>query len=408
MRWSNSSEPRPNLIRYLATATLARAATEATGPALLLVAIAILGSASIGSYLVASVTAASAIAGPIVGAQIDRSARPKRIFAWSLTLMAVGVTGLALLIGRAPLPVLITVAVLAGLGYPAITGAWSAQLHSVVPPPQIQRAFAADAGTYSVAAILGPPAAASLLFISPRAPLWLPVVVLLLAFPVLRSVHLQRVQGDAAPRQSIAVTLRAGLQAIIWRPALRANTLISTVSFFGQAALFVALPVIVQQRTGSLALTGIVLGALAAGGIAGSIIAIRRPVGRPDRAVTVTIIACGLAMASFAINLGLTGMLVAACVFGAAEAVFMTSVFQIRNRESPVAVRAQVFTTSASLRLSAFALGSAAFGTMLVAGPATVILIGVALHVVALGAGISAQRAAGPRNQLMPPPRVGP
>lgn len=403
---STSSESRPRLIRYLAAASLARAATEATGPALLLVALAVLGSASIGSYLVASVTAASAIAGPIVGAHIDRSSRPKRTFTWSLILMALGVSGLALLIGRAPLPVLIAVAVLAGLGYPAITGAWSAQLHHVVPPQQIQRAFAADAGTYSVAAILGPPAAAALLFISPRAPLWLPVIALILALPVLRSVRLHPRQDDSPPRQSIARTLRAGLHAIIWRPALRANTIVSTVSFFGQAALFVALPVIVQQRTGSLAFTGIVLGALAAGGIGGSIIAIRRPVRRPDRAVTLTIIACGIAMASFAINLGLIGMLVAAFVFGAAEAVFMTSVFQIRNRESPVDVRAQVFTTSASLRLSAFALGSAAFGTMLAAGPAIVILVGVAMHLVALGAGVSAQHAAGATAVDRSPPRV--
>jgi hypothetical protein len=42
---------------YLATATLSRSATESAGPALLVVAIATLGNATTGSYLVAYLTA---------------------------------------------------------------------------------------------------------------------------------------------------------------------------------------------------------------------------------------------------------------------------------------------------------------------------------------------------------------
>ena len=69
--------PRRNLLTYLATATLARAATEATGPALLLVSIAALGSGATASYLVASLTGAAAIGGPIVEKLIDASTAPE-------------------------------------------------------------------------------------------------------------------------------------------------------------------------------------------------------------------------------------------------------------------------------------------------------------------------------------------
>ena len=76
--------PRRNLISYLATATLARAATESTGPALLLTSIAVLGNGASGSYLVASLTGAAAIGGPVVGAVLDRSRRPPLAFAGAI------------------------------------------------------------------------------------------------------------------------------------------------------------------------------------------------------------------------------------------------------------------------------------------------------------------------------------
>ena len=62
---------------YLTTATLSRCATEAAGPALLVATIATLGSATTGSYLVASLTASAAIGGPVVGALIDRARSPR-------------------------------------------------------------------------------------------------------------------------------------------------------------------------------------------------------------------------------------------------------------------------------------------------------------------------------------------
>ena len=62
--------------------------------------------------------------------------------------------------------------------------------------------------------------------------------------------------------------------------------------------------------------------------------------------------------------------------------------FQVRVRESPSRVQAQVFTTSASLRMTAFAIATAACGWLLHWGVGAVIAFGVGLHVVAVIVGI--------------------
>ena len=391
--------PRRNLLTYLATATLARAATEATGPALLLVSIAALGSGASGSYLVASLTGAAAIGGPIVGALLDRSRRPRRAFSLAMFGLSAGIIAIAVLIGQAPLPALMALAAVTGLTYPALTGAWTAQLPPLVTPRMLQRAYSADAGTYSVASIIGPPAAAALLAVSMTAPLWLPAALLVLALVMLRFVPL-------APRprhthHSLVSDLRHGMSTIVRRLSLRRTIIITTIAFGGQAAVFICSPLIAQQITGSLAFTGVIFGCLAAGGVLAAGLLLRFPVTRPDATIIVTTIISGIALAAIAVAQNPPLVLVAAFVIGLTEAPQLTAMFLIRSRESPERVRGQVFTTASSLRMSAFALGSAVFGSMLVLGTAAVIWAGVALHVIGLAIGL----AAGPpirRHRLQP------
>jgi hypothetical protein len=54
--------------------------------------------------------------------------------------------------------------------------------------------------------------------------------------------------------------------------------------------------------------------------------------------------------------------------------------FQVRQREAPTHVQAQVFTTSASLRLTAFAVATAVCGSLVPIGTWAVIAFGVLLH----------------------------
>jgi MFS family permease len=371
---------------YLAAATLTRTACETVGPALLIVGIAVLASDSAGPFLVAALTGSAALAGPMVGALLDRSTQPKRGLVLSALLFGLGLSVIALLIGNVPLWLLLVIAAITGLGFPGITGAWTAQLPHIVSGDRLVRAYSADAGTYSLAAIIGPPIAAALLTFSNRAPLWLPVALLLLALIALRFLHIP--ERERVSTHSLGSDLRNGVRTVFHRTALRQTVVITTVSFMGMAGLFICIPIITTELTGSLALSGVVFAALATGGLVAALITVRRPIGRPDRVVIVFTALNGLCLiaAGFANSFPL--LLITCFLFGLTEIPAMSSSFQIRAREASPRVRTQVFTTVSSLRSTAFAAGSALFGATLGLGVHAVILGAFVLYVVALAWGL--------------------
>jgi MFS family permease len=375
---------------YLATGLMARAATEAASPAVLLTTIAILGKASTGSYLVAALTVAAALTGPLAGALIDRSHNPRASFTLGLGLLIGGLLGLVLTIGHAPVPLLMTFAFIAGLGFPAVTGAWSAQMPTMVSAANVHRGYSIDAGTYSIAAILGPPAAAAMLYISDRAPIWLPIILLVIAIAMLRFVPLKPASHEHdGERPTLLEDLRHGLETIVHRASLRRSTFITTVGFAGQAALFISAPLLSQHLTDSLTFTGVILGANAAGGVTAALVITRVPIRRPDFLIIITMIISMLALLLIAIAPVLWIVLLGAFLMGATDAPMLSAMYLVRNRESSARVRAQVFSTAASLRTAAFGLAAALFGTLLVHGTTFVLLVGVALHVIALVIGLA-------------------
>lgn len=74
---------------------------------------------------------------------------------------------------------------------------------------------------------------------------------------------------------------------------------------------------------------------------------------------------------------------------GATDAPMLSAMYLVRNRESSARVRAQVFSTAASLRTAAFGLAAALFGTLLVYGTTVVLLAGVAMHALSLVIGLA-------------------
>lgn len=373
---------------YLTTATLARSATESAGPALLVAAIAVLGDATKASYVVASLTASAAIGGPVVGALLDRTARPRRGFATAMAVMAAGLAAIALLIGTVPMVVTMALAATAGVGYPAITGAWSAQLPRLVTPGGLRRAYSADAATYSVAAVVAPPVAAALVVLNPSAPLWLPVLLLAVSVFLLRTVSLTATP-DPEARRPLTEDLRAGAGAITGISALRRTTIITTVGFAGQASIFVAAPILALSTTGSLAFTGVILGSFAVGGVCTAAWFTRHPVARPDRAVIAATAVSALMLAAVGLAPTTWLLLLAAFAMGASEPPLISAMFQIRARETPTRLQSQVFTTAASARTTAFALATVASGWLLGIGIGAVIAFGVLLHILSLVLGLA-------------------
>lgn len=369
---------------------MARAATEAASPAVLLTAIAILGKASTGSYLVAALTVAAALTGPLAGALIDRSHKPRASFTLGLGLLTGGLLGLVLTIGHAPVPLLLAFAFIAGLGFPAVTGAWSAQMPTMVSPANLHRGYSIDAGTYSIAAIIGPPAAAAMLYISDRAPIWLPVVLLVVAMVMLRFVPLKAANHQhEGERPTLKQDLRHGIETIIHGASLRRSTFITTLGFAGQAALLITAPLLSQQLTDSLTFTGVILGFNAAGGVLAALVITKVPIRRPDLLVIVTMTISMIALLLIAVAPVLWVVLLGVFIMGATDAPMLSAMYLIRNRESSSRVRAQVFSTAASLRTAAFGLAAALFGTLLVHGTTFVLLVGVGMHLVALVVGLA-------------------
>ena len=76
-------------------------------------------------------------------------------------------------------------------------------------------------------------------------------------------------------------------------------------------------------------------------------------------------------------------MIAAVALAGVADGPQLTAVFAVRHREAPARLRAQVFTTAASLKIAAGALGAALAGH-LAGSPAVVLAVAAATQAVAL------------------------
>lgn len=353
-----------------------------------MVAIAVLGNATTASYIVASLTASAAVGGPLIGALIDRSRSPRRGFALSIAIMMVGLIAIALLMADVPVTLVMLMAAAAGLGYTALTGAWSAQIPALVPTAGLNRAYSLDAATYSVAAVVAPPIATALVIVAPTAPLWMTVALLAIALVALRFVPLQA-RAASSRRSSLRSDLVDGLGALITRPALRRSTIITTVGFAGQAAIFVAAPILALDTGRGLGFTGVILGSFAVGGIVTAAWFARRPVVRPDRAIVASMALSSVFLVAVGLAPSTPVLLIAAFAMGATEPPLVSAMFQVRVRESPTHVQSQVFTSAASLRMTAFALATAASGWLLHWSLAWVIAFGVALHLISLALGVA-------------------
>lgn len=379
---ATSPSGRSALLRYLGTALIARTATESTTSAILLASFAVLGTATTGSYMVAGLIAAAALGGPVVGALLDRSRRLHRGFVTAMLTLAVGPALIAVLLGHAPTAVLIAIAAVAGLGYPGVIAAWTAQLPRLVAPESLPRAYAADAASYSTAAVIGAPAAAASLAISPTAPLWVPSLLLVLASITVLSVPLRPVAHHERP--SIVADLRLGFSLIVTRPLLLRSVLVSSLSLAAQLALVISAPVLARDFTGSTGFTGVIVGAFAVGGVITSLVATRFPIRRPDRMMLLCALGAGVMLVVYRFAPNATVAVLAAFIMGMTDGPMVASTFQVRARESTPQVRTQVFTTAASTKMIFAAIAAAIYGSLLVHGTDSVIDAGIVLEVLAV------------------------
>ena len=285
---------RYSLRHYLTGAATARTGDEMSGPALLLLGLAVTGSPALGSALLAGLMISSGVGGPVLGAVLDRSPAPGRLLGLALAVYAGGVAIVAALVGSVPAAFVVALAVLAGCAGPALTGGWSAQLPRVVAPAAVARAFSLDAATYGAASLAGP-ALAGVVAAALGARWAVAVAVGLLAAAVPAAMRMPRgtaaatEASDAPPPRPLHAEIALGVRAIAERPPLLAATLATMLSSAGFAGFVVASPLVGQRLAGSAAAGTILLSALAVGSLLGAGALARRPWrGRPESLLVTT------------------------------------------------------------------------------------------------------------------------
>ena len=215
------------------------------GPALLLLGFAVTGRSATGSALLAGLTIAAAVGGPVFGALLDRSPRPDRVLALTLSAYALGIMAVAAAVGRLPVPLVVLLALAAGLFNPAVAGGWTSQLPRIVTGPLLDRGFALDAMTYSAASLAGP-ALAAVIAAGPGARSAVVIAAALVVLAVPSACSLSRyppVRADA-PRPAPHRQVAAGFAAIGTRRLLLRATVTSVVSYAGIGMLLVCCPVL--------------------------------------------------------------------------------------------------------------------------------------------------------------------
>jgi hypothetical protein len=352
---------RYSIRSYLAGATTARTADEMSGPALLLLGLAVAGARE-ASLLYACLTAAAGCGGPFLGVLLDRSATPGRLLAYALAGYAAGLGLVTLALGRLPFPATLLLALAAGTLAPSVSGGWSSRL----PEPRYQL----DAASYSVGALLGP-ALAGLAAAAAGARFALLVVALLLLAAAPAAWRLPPARG--AP-----VSLRHGLSAIVrTRPLLRI-TASSMLAYLGTGMLIVACPLLGQRYLGSPDRGALLLSVIAATSLAANAVLARWPLPlAPDLVFALATVVAGLAYLAIA-----AGCWPVVALVGVADGPQLAAIFAVRHREAPPQLRSQVFTTAASLKIAAGALGAVIAGRL--AAPGLILAVAAATQAAAL------------------------
>ena len=337
----------PVIRRYLVGATLAQTGDELSAPALLLLGMT--AGPHDGAALLAGLTAAAAVGGPVFGTLLDRSATPGRLLALALGGYAGGIALVTAVFGHLPLEAVVAVAVVTGLLNPAIAGGWTAQLPAVAGPA-LPKASRLDAMTFTAAALAGP-GLAGLLGGGPG----LVVAVGLVAAAIPVAWRLPK----RTPKKA---RLRDGFRVLVRNVPLRRATVASTISCTGIGMVTVCYPLLGAAHLRGPADGALLLAVLAVASLLANAVFAKKPLPwAPDRTVWLSTL---LLAASCLLAASGHGIVVAAVLAGFAEGPQLTALFAIRHREAPEHVRAQVFTTAASVKITGLAAGAALAGPL--------------------------------------------
>jgi predicted MFS family arabinose efflux permease len=276
---------------------------------------------------------------------------------------------------------------------------------SLVPERLLPKANALEASSFNTAAIAGP-ALAGVLAAGPGPAAAVATEAALAGVALLAIARLPRIPRLASRADaSMAATIRQGLRHLARTPVLRGVTVATTVALGGLGLLTLALPFLAERLGAGQAGAGYLWAAMEAGAMGGALAGARPLAGwPPQRVVLAGLALLGLLMAAWPLAPTFPVALLLVALGGFLEGPAFAATFTTRQRWSPEDLRGQIFTTAASLKLGAFAVGAA------LAGPAVehlgvggALVAAGAMHVLAVLAGMAAGAGAG--SPARPPAR---
>ena len=357
----NNKKIRYNLRHYLAGALPARLGDEMSGQTILLIGMAG-NSVKLGSTRLAGLTISAAVGGPLLGALLDRSRQPGKVLASAIVLYALGLALIVATLGNVPVFASVGVALCAGLCMPAISGGWSSRLKSFVADEYMTRASAIDATTFNVAGLAGPALAG--LITAWMGVSWAAVVLITLLVVALPMAWRLPPRTDSRLHVlSFVQTIQAGFKIILNNRRLLRITLVSVVSYLGIGMLWVIVPLVGAKLLGNPGYGGVLMSVLSVSALVATVAYAKWPTQySPDRVAFASTVILGLAMLALAFATNYAWAIIAMLVAGLADGPQLAAIFAVRNREAPEHARSQVFTTGASLKITAAAIGTAVAG----------------------------------------------
>jgi MFS family permease len=351
---------------FFATATITRFADDMFAIGTVLLVLDRTGSAPLAGLVVAAVTFPSLVTGPLLGAWLDRAPSRRRIMMLDQVLAASTIVALVLLTGHAPDWTLPLIALGAGITWPLSFGGFTSLIPTIVPEDLLPRANALEATSFNVAIIAGPALAGAIsglagpdVSLLVEAALTASVIV-----PIARISALDRPTGQPSSRR-LRTIARAGLRHVASVAPLRSVTVGGAVSLAGIGLLAVAFPFFAEELGEDKSAAGFLWASFAAGSTVGAIALVRlQSLVRPHVLVFAAITGLGCLMLLWPLAATVPVAIALIALAGMIDGPGFAAQFAVRQRWTPRELHGQVFTTAASLKVSAYGTGAA------IAGPA--------------------------------------
>jgi predicted MFS family arabinose efflux permease len=356
----------PGYLRFVGAATFARIADEMFSVGVVLLALERTGSAVLAGVLVAAITLPSLVTAPLLGAWLDLRGRRKALMMLDQAVASAALVAIALLIGRAPDALLVTIALLAGLTWPLSFGGFTSLIPAIVPDELLPRANAVEATSFNVALIAGPLLAGAIAGLAgpeatvlTEAGLTLFTLVLLVGFDALDS-------GPVRASGSLMEVVRDGLRALVEVPQLLGVSVAGALNLAGAGFLTVAFPYFcVEHLDAPRNASGVLWAAFAFGSTVGALALVRlQRRYRPHQVVLVSMLVFGMLMLPWVLAESLAAAVVLVAIGSVADGPGLAATFAVRQDWAPRDLQGQIFTTAAGLKVGAFALGAAAAGPL--------------------------------------------